>query len=67
MKTEKEIELKKLEITLEKIKTKKQENMHNFRMKELKVRKEIAELFDSKNQKKRISKKINKLKKENKK
>ncbi len=62
MKVEKEIRLKELEITLEKIKTKKQKVFHKFKMDELMVRKEIAEMICEKNKKVRITKQLKKLK-----
>lgn len=62
MKVEKEIKLKELEITLEKIKIKKQKSFHKFKMDELIVRKEIAEMICEKNKKVRIAKQLKKLK-----
>ncbi len=61
MTTQAEIEIKKLEIELEKIKAKKQEKFHKFRMEELKIRLEIAQIYRCKTGKKNILKQIKKL------
>ncbi len=59
-----DIQLKQLEIELETRKGERLEKMHKFKIEELKIRKEIAEVYRSKKGKNRIAKKINKLEKE---
>lgn len=64
MTTAQDIQLKQLEIELETRKGERLEKMHQFKIEELKIRKEIAEVYGSKKKKKRLAKKINKLEKE---
>jgi len=59
-----DIQLKQLEIELEIRKGERMEKMHQFKIEELKLRKDIAEVYRSKKGKKRLAKKINKLEKE---
>ena len=46
--TKEEIEVKELEIKLEQLKIIKQEQLHNFRMEEFRIKKEIAKLYHPK-------------------
>ena len=57
----KEEKVKKLEIELEKLKLKRIKKQHEFKMEELKFKKELAILYGGKNRKKRINKKIKNL------
>lgn len=56
-----DIQLKQLEIELEELKGRRLEKMHDYKLEELKLQKEIAEVWNAKKRKKRLSKKINKL------
>ena len=64
MTTAQDIQLKQLEIELETRKGERLDRMHKFKIEELKIRKEIAEIYRSKRGKKRFAKKIKELEKE---
>ncbi len=59
-----DIQLKQLEIELERLKGERMEKMHSNKLEELKIKKEIAELYCSKKRKKRLAKQINKMERE---
>ena len=58
----KEEKVVKLEIKLEELRMKKLKKQHEFKMEELKFKKELAILYGGKNRRKRINKRIKSLK-----
>ena len=62
--TKEDLELKRLEIKLEEIKLKKEKFRHSYIMEQLEIKKEIALIYRSKKQLKKIKKKEKELENE---